>query len=278
VGLCCVTTTAPAAETRAAYDAVAPAYDLLTAGYAHDRWLAALEELALGHGLRGQRLLDVACGTGKSFLPLLARGYEVTACDISEGMLALARIKAPRARLHRVDMRELPVLGRFDLITCLDDPLNYLLHERELEAALRGIARNLRPDGIALWDLNTLAQYRGQFAHDQILADDGMFVGWRGAETNAEAAPGAIVEVVVDVFARTARPDHWRRTASVHRQRHWPRETLERVSRRAGLELLDVRGQHPGAVIDEELDELVHIKGIYVARPLRGGTTMIGGL
>ncbi len=74
------------------YDVVAPAYDTLTAGHAHDRWLADIERVALAHGLRGRRVLDVACGTGKSFAPLLRRGYDVTACDASAAMVARARI------------------------------------------------------------------------------------------------------------------------------------------------------------------------------------------
>ena len=62
--------------------------------------------------LRGRRLLDVACGTGRSFLPMLERGYDVTACDISPAMAARAREKSggaarvlvarhPRARAAR---------------------------------------------------------------------------------------------------------------------------------------------------------------------------------
>ena len=75
----------------AAYEALAPFYDEFTAGYDYDRWLDGLEALALEHGLRGRSLLDVACGTGKSFMPMLARGYEVTACDLSPAMVELAR-------------------------------------------------------------------------------------------------------------------------------------------------------------------------------------------
>ena len=41
-------------------------------------WTATLERLAVRHGLAGRRLLDVGCGTGKSFLPFLARGYDVS--------------------------------------------------------------------------------------------------------------------------------------------------------------------------------------------------------
>src|SRR4051794_20015136 len=133
---------------REAYEDLAPAYDLLTAEYPHDRWLAALLALARAHGLDGRDVLDVACGTGKSFLPLLARGHRVVGCDISPAMLALAAEKAPDVRLLQADMRTLGRLGTFDLVTCLDDALNYLLGPADVEAAFAGIRCNLASRGI----------------------------------------------------------------------------------------------------------------------------------
>src|SRR3954453_12141681 len=76
---------------RAAYELLAPFYDSYTREYGHERWLANLEAIATAHGLRGNRLLDVGCGTGKSFLPMIERGYEVTGCDISPAMVERAR-------------------------------------------------------------------------------------------------------------------------------------------------------------------------------------------
>jgi SAM-dependent methyltransferase len=253
----------PVGTAREAYDDLAPDYDLLTAEYPYDRWLATLEALAREHGLRGRDVLDVACGTGKSFLPLLERGWRVVGCDISPAMLAVARTKAPSARLTHADMRALPRLGAFDLVTCLDDALNYLLEERELEAALAGIRDNLRPDGIAVWDVNALTQYRESFARDHTIDRDGVFLAWRG-ETAPSLEPGGPAQATVDVFA-PARDGLWERRSSVHRQRHWPEPTLRAVAARAGLEVLAVHGQHQGAVLEPHFDELVHTKAVYLA-------------
>jgi len=120
-----------------AYATLAPYYDQFTRHHQHEVWLERLETLARAHGLEGRRLLDVGCGTGKSLLPLVRRGYDGAGCDLSAGMLARARAALPEAPLHHADMRALPrSMGTFDWITCLDDALNYLLGDDDLARAL----------------------------------------------------------------------------------------------------------------------------------------------
>src|SRR5579884_2765920 len=110
-----ITTIDPAAV---GYNCLAPFYDRFSAGWQYERWISAIEEQALSLGLTGHRALDLACGTGKSTSPLLARGYSVVACDISEGMIRQARQNHPaHAETFVVaDMRDLPDLGEFDLV------------------------------------------------------------------------------------------------------------------------------------------------------------------
>jgi SAM-dependent methyltransferase len=249
----------------AAYDALAPFYDRYTDGYDHDRWLGNIERLAIDHGLRGTRLLDVGCGTGKSFLPMLRRGYEVVACDISPAMVEEAREAAgDEAEILVADARELPVLGRFDLVTALDDALNYLLSDQELLAAFTGIAGNLRPGGLLVFDLNTLSTYRGFFTRDAALDAEGAFMCWRG-EGDPNAAPGCLSTSTVEVFASDD-GECWHRTRSHHVQRHHPPELVRDLLEAAGLEQVDLRGQVTGAELDPEVDEDRQAKLVYFAR------------
>jgi SAM-dependent methyltransferase len=251
-----------------AYERLAPVYDLLTAGYDHPTWLDSLEALALGHGLQGRRLLDVACGTGKSFMPMLARGYEVSACDVSPAMVELARAKVvgtgSRANLFVADMRTLPSLpAPVDLITCLDDAVNYLLSAEDLTAALGCMARALAPGGLIAFDVNTLATYRSSFASDFALDGPDSFLCWRG-EAGSDFGPGEVAEAAIEVFEEE--PDgRWRRTTSRHVQRHHPRDDVEAAIASAGLELAAIRGQARGARLETHADELEHPKLVYLA-------------
>jgi SAM-dependent methyltransferase len=264
----------PAADSAAAalsaYEALAPAYDELTAAYGHDRWLGALERLAVEHGLSGRCVLDVACGTGKSFVPLLERGYDVSACDLAPSMVAVARTRLPDpARAFVADMRALPASGEFDLVTCLDDAVNYLLEPHELEAALRSMGAALRPGGLLLFDTNTLLTYRTTFAGDAVSERGERLFCWRG-QGDAEAEAGALHEAAVEVFTRVG-DGTWRRVTSRHRQRHHPRGLIERSLARAGLVLRAVRGQSPGARLSRAAAEGRHTKLVFVAqRPKEG--------
>jgi SAM-dependent methyltransferase len=269
---------------RVAYDALAPAYDAFTADYRYDLWLQAIEGVATRHGLRGRRLLDLACGTGKSFLPLLERGYTVTACDVSPEMAARAARKAPSARVLVADMRALPTLGSFDLITCLDDALNYLLHRDDLARTLSGISARLARDGLAIWDLNTLGMVRSSFSTDWVADRGEWFLAWSGSGS-AGIGRGGVVEARIDAFRH--RGGSWSRSTSRHRQRHWPPAEILQIATECGLEVVDVLGQHRGARLEADLDEHTHIKALYVARRTRravhrpfprGGVDMIGGI
>ncbi len=250
----------------AAYEALAPFYDAYTRSYDHDRWLGNLEAIALGAGLRGRRLLDVACGTGKSFMPMLDRGYEVVACDISPAMVEQARRRSglDRTDVLVCDMRDLPRLGTFDLATCLDDSLNYLLCEEELEQALAGVARNVRPGGLFIFDMNSLAVYRKHFSEDSVIETDEALFCWRGTGERA-VAPGATCEATIEIFSE-GDGGCWTRTSSRHLQRHHDPALVRKLLPMAGFELVELYGQVTGARLDQPVDEDRHLKLVYFCR------------
>jgi predicted TPR repeat methyltransferase len=246
-----------------AYEALAPLYDDFTAHHDYELWLGNLFPKLRRHGLSGHRLLDVGCGTGKSFLPMLERGWEVTACDISPSMLELAQAKAPgAARLSLADMRELPQFGEFDLVWALDDAVNYLLSAEELRMALSGMQANMAPGGLLMFDVNCLQAYRTFFAEEQRVQRRGRTLVWRG-QGSGDAAPGSIGEARFEVEAGE---DAERFETHVHRQRHFPEAEVLAQLEAAGLECLDVYGHGFDAVPKQPVEELIHSKAVYMAR------------
>ena len=127
-----------------AYEAFAAVYNDFNHSNDYEKWLgrALLPELRK-HGLRDAgKALDVGCGTGRAFRPLLRRGWQVQGCDLSPAMLDLAAEEAPDVPLVVADMRKLPHLGDFDLVLSLNDSINYLLGDGDLIHALSAMRKS----------------------------------------------------------------------------------------------------------------------------------------
>lgn len=133
------------AEVSAMFDGVAPRYDLLNAVLSlgqERRWrqhtLAALD-------LRpGERVLDLAAGTGTSSVPYEQAGATVFPTDYSMGMLQVGKRRQPQLTFVRGDALALPYADdSFDAVT-----ISYGLRNVEDTAgALREMLRVTRPGG-----------------------------------------------------------------------------------------------------------------------------------
>jgi len=137
------------AYNRRLFATIADRYDFITRflSFGRDRaWKGRLLDLA---GVTpGQRVLDLACGTGDLALEARRRGGVVTGLDITPRMLALARAKPDGRPIRWLvgDMGALP-LGdaAFDVVTT-----GYgLRNVPDLGVSLREMHRVLRPGGVA---------------------------------------------------------------------------------------------------------------------------------
>jgi SAM-dependent methyltransferase len=259
-------------STQRIYDRFAPIYDEWNARNDYEMWLGEtlLPELEQ-HGLRKGWALDVGCGTGRAFPPLLARGWRVIGCDVSAGMLTEARRKFDsQVQLLQVDARSLtaisppgtPVEGAFELILFLNDIVNYLVEKNELQELFSGIKRNLHPDhGLFVFDANTLRLFREDYAVGVV--DERGGAGWKWSGETASVESGGTFE------GRLAVPDV---EDQVHRQRHWPPEQMVKSLEAAGLQTLAVLGQseeRDRVVLRDPWDEQRDRKVVYIAGHLR---------
>lgn len=238
---------------EAAYGHVAPFYDAFTAHPGYAGWVRGLADLARAHGAHGARALDVACGTGKSIAPLLGLGFDVTGVDAVDAMLAHARAKlGDRVALHRADMAALPVLGAFDLVTCLNDAVNHLSTAERLTAALAAMAANLRPGGVLVFDTNTPVTYHGFFAGTRSVDAGGARVTWVGRGFDARTATATATMTLPGGVT------------APHVQHHHAPAAVARAVRAAGLRVAACLGQHDDGRRDPVLDPAVHTKAMWV--------------
>ena len=92
----------------------------------------------------GQKVLDVAAGTGVSSEPFADAGVDVIAADLSEGMLDVGRRRRPDMTFVQADVTALPFEdGTFDAVT-----MSYgLRNVADYPKALSEIYRVLKPGG-----------------------------------------------------------------------------------------------------------------------------------
>ena len=127
------------------FDAVARRYDLtndvLSLGQDR-RWRR--DVLAAVDPQPGERVLDLAAGTGTSSLPFAERGAVVVPCDFSLGMLQVGKQARPQLPFTAGDGTRLPFAdGTFDAVTISFGLRNIV----DPAAGLRELRRVTRPGG-----------------------------------------------------------------------------------------------------------------------------------
>ncbi len=166
---------------RHLFATIADRYDLITIllSYGQDRrWKRRL--IALAAPGAGQRVLDLACGTGDIALLAAARGAKVVGLDLTPRMIELAVAKRGDKQNDPTfvvgDMMALPFAdARFDIVTT-----GYgLRNVPDLDIALAEISRVLRPGGRLLsLDFNRPSSLVVRAAYHVYLTAVGSAVGW----------------------------------------------------------------------------------------------------
>lgn len=127
------------------FDGVAERYDLTNDVLALGQtrlWRRAVVNAI--RPLPGERIIDLAAGTGTSSVPLGASGADVVPCDFSLGMLRVGRRREPGLRFVAGDALRLPFAdGSFDAATISFG----LRNTADPHAALAEMRRVVRPGG-----------------------------------------------------------------------------------------------------------------------------------
>jgi ubiquinone/menaquinone biosynthesis C-methylase UbiE len=99
----------------------------------------------------GAHVLDAGCGAGTKTAHLLARGYKVTAVDLSRDMLTEAQLANPAAVCQQADLTALPFPdGHFPAVVCW----GVLMHIPSVEKALRELCRVTAHGGVLILSEN----------------------------------------------------------------------------------------------------------------------------
>ncbi|MEX1158521.1 MAG: methyltransferase domain-containing protein [Thermomicrobiales bacterium] len=214
----------------------------------------------------GGPILDLACGTGRTTLPLAEAGFVITGVDISEPMLTRAREKA-RERGLAVDFHlqdcsrlDLPLTAR--MATMTGHAFQEFFTNAAQDALLRSVSRHLAPGGVFVFDSRFPSR-------ENLLKPEGE-QPWQ-AETTDQHGRALAVSVIwsYDALAQIQHYDFIERFTDAtgataerrslgHLRYTWPRE-MERLLDMHGFDLETIYGEWDGSPLSADSYDMVVI-------------------
>ena len=218
-----------------AYGEFARVYDMFQDNVDYQTWGKWLKQQLAAQGITDGLVLDLGCGTGTMTEILAEAGYDMIGVDNSGEMLAEAmekRVESGHDILYLLqDMQEFELYGTVRAVVSVCDSLNYITEEEELEHVFALVNNYLDPQGIFLFDMNTVYKYQTMIGNTTIAEnrDEGSFI-W---ENSYDEETGLIrmswlclFQERTDFMRRMRRftirePILWRKSRNLLEKREW---------------------------------------------------------
>lgn len=139
-------------------------YDKLMYDIDYDAWAGYILDIIDRYGVKGSRMLEMACGTGNMSIRMAQKGFNITAFDLSNEMLSIAYNKVLQSGLNvnilRQDMTDIQINQNFDIMLCICDSINYITDPDGINRLLVWAYNHLDDGGIFIFDINTSYKLR----------------------------------------------------------------------------------------------------------------------
>lgn len=259
-----------------AYTAFAKVYDRFMENVPYDKWGDFIEFVVDKYGiskpsrdsvdaLESERnlVLDMGCGTGVLTEIMYNKGYDMIGVDISQEMLDVALRRKLAKYVNDTDtediaseagilylcqdMCELDLYSTIGTVYSTCDSINYLIEDEEVEACFDRVSNYLYPEGLFIFDVNTVHKYRDVIGDVTIAenAEECSFI-W----DNFYSEEDNVNEYDLTLFIESEDADScgrklYEKYSETHYQRGFEVEEIIKMLSDAGLELM--------AIIDESI-------------------------
>lgn len=234
------------------YQKFAFLYDQLMTDAPYEEWVSFVLRKINKNLNNSHKLLDVGCGTGNIAIPLSKHGLHVTAVDLSEEMLYVAREKSLQENVtvhfFQQDMRELEGLGLFDTVISFCDTINYLLDESEVKLTFQNVNNHLKQNGLFIFDIHSLHKINEGFI-GKSFAYNGEDISYIWESFQGEMSNS--VEHDLSFFVLN-QDGLYERFDEIHEQRAYPLSFLKDVLAESGFEILSITSDFSSETFNEE--------------------------
>ena len=219
-----------------AYSDFARVYDIFMDNVEYEKWAEYLIGSLKEYGIEDGIVLELGCGTGVMTELLAESGYDMIGVDDAEEMLSVAREKQDSEQILYLqqDMRSFELYGTVRAVVSICDCMNYLLEEEDLLKTFQLVNNYLDPDGIFIFDFNTIYKYK-EVMGDTVIAEnreDCSFIWENYYDVEEE-----INEYDLTIFVQT-QEDLFQRFTETHLQRGYTLEQMQEILQKAGLVFL----------------------------------------
>lgn len=213
----------------------------------------------ISENLRQERntVLDLGCGTG-TLTELLARqGYDMIGIDSAQEMLQVALDKRAVSGLDilylQQDMREFELYGAVGAVVSICDSVNYLLEEEDIVQTFRLVNNYLFPEGIFIFDFNTVYKYEVVIGNTTIAENrEACSFIWDNYYHEEEE----VNEYDLTIFVREEQTGLYRRFQETHYQRGYRLEQMKDFLRQAGLKFLEAMDAKTHGAVSETSERI----------------------
>lgn len=223
-----------------AYTSFARVYDTFMDNVPYGEWCEYVAGLLEAYEIRDGLVLDLGCGTGSLTELLAEKGYDMIGADCSEDMLEIAGEKKEKSGYDILyllqDMREFELYGTVRAVVSICDSMNYIMSEEELLQVFRLVNNYLDPEGIFIFDMNTIYKYR-ELLGDATIAENReacSFI-WENSWYEEER----VNEYDLTIFEKEE-SGLFRKYTETHFQRAYEIKTVKRLIQEAGMEFVAV--------------------------------------